>query len=50
MRDRVFWQDKSRSREEAIESEWHEEKDKHYCPECYSFDGETEAPMMGMSY
>ena len=43
----AFWQDKSISREFAIASEWHEERDKHYCPECYSFDEEPEAPMMG---
>jgi len=48
--DRVFWQDKSRSREEAIESEWHEEKDKHYCPECYSFDEETTINMKAKDF
>lgn len=31
-----FWSDESSAIENAIESEWHEEKGKHYCTNCHS--------------
>jgi len=36
----TFWADETTSKENAKESEWHEEEDKHYCPKCHSFDDE----------
>lgn len=36
-----FWtSDESGTEENATESEWHKEDDKHYCPDCHSFDDE----------
>ena len=37
-----FWSDESGAVENAMESEWIEEKGKHYCSECYEQDEETE--------
>lgn len=40
--DHSFWIDKSSAIEQAMDSEWIEEKGKHYCPNCYELDEETD--------
>lgn len=37
-----FWSDESSAIENAMESEWHEEKGKHYCTNCHSRNDETD--------
>ena len=32
------WLDEGTAKEQAMESEWAEIGDKHYCPDCYEFD------------
>lgn len=32
------WNDNSYARENAMESEWLEQDDKHYCPDCFTHD------------
>lgn len=32
------WPDKDGVEANAMESEWHKEDDRHYCPDCASFD------------
>ena len=32
------WVDEETVKEQAMESEWVEMGDKHYCPDCYEFD------------
>ena len=34
----VAWADKSHMETVAMESDWLKEGDKHYCPDCYSYD------------
>lgn len=34
----VAWLDEGTAKEQAMESEWIEIGDKHYCPDCYEFD------------
>lgn len=34
----VAWLDEGTAKEQAMESEWEEIGDKHYCPDCYEFD------------
>lgn len=34
----VAWLDEGTAKEQAMESEWAEIGDKHYCPDCYEFD------------
>lgn len=34
----VAWVDEGTAKEQAMESEWVEIGDKHYCPDCYEFD------------
>lgn len=36
------WVDICTAREQAMESEWVEIGDKHYCPDCYEFDDELD--------
>ena len=36
--DFAAWTDICTAREQAMESEWAEIGDKHYCPDCYEFD------------
>ena len=36
----IAWTDICSAREQAMESEWVEIGDKHYCPDCYDFDDE----------
>ena len=36
----VAWLDEGTAKEQAMESEWAEIGDKHYCPDCYEFDDE----------
>ena len=39
----AFWADKMTTIESAInDAQWHEEDDKHYCPDCHSFNDEDE--------
>ena len=38
----VAWLDEGTAKEQAMESEWVEICDKHYCPECYEFDEELD--------
>lgn len=33
-----FWADKNTTEDNANDSGWHIDGDKHYCPECHSFD------------
>lgn len=40
--DSVAWTDKQSARFYALESEWKEIGNKHYCPECYEFDEELD--------
>ena len=37
-----FWADENTTKENAMECEWHTEDDKHYCPDCHSFNDEDE--------
>ena len=32
------WNDMGWAQEEALESDWIKEEDKHYCPDCYEYD------------
>ena len=34
----VAWLEEGTAKEQAMESEWAEIGDKHYCPDCYEFD------------
>ena len=36
----VAWLDEGTAKEQAMESEWEEIGDKHYCQDCYEFDDE----------
>lgn len=38
--DIIAWTDICTAREQAMESEWVEIGDNHYCPDCYDFDDE----------
>ena len=38
----VAWVDEGTAKEQAMESEWAEIGDKHYCPDCYEFDEELD--------
>ena len=38
----VAWLDEGTAKEQAMESEWAEIDDKHYCPDCYEFDDELD--------
>ena len=38
----VAWDDKQLTIFYALESEWKEIGDKHYCPDCYEFDDELD--------
>lgn len=37
-----FWSDEHNAVEQAMDSEWIEEKNKHYCPNCYDYDEESD--------
>lgn len=37
-----FWSDESSAIENAMESEWIEQKNKHYCNNCHGVNGETD--------
>lgn len=32
------WNDENYAEENAMESDWHRQEDKHYCPDCYTYD------------
>ena len=34
----VAWSDESSAKDNAIDSEWIEENEKHYCPDCFEYD------------
>lgn len=38
----VAWLDEGTAKEQAMESEWAEIGDKHYCPDCYEYDDELD--------
>ena len=38
----VAWLDEGTAKEQAMQSEWAEIGDKHYCPDCYEFDDELD--------
>lgn len=38
----MAWLDEGTAKEQAMESEWTEIDDKHYCPDCYEFDDELD--------
>lgn len=40
--DSVAWTDKQSARFYALESEWKEIDNKHYCPDCYEFNDELD--------
>lgn len=40
--DIIAWVDECTTREQAMESEWIEIGDKHYCPDCYEFNDELD--------
>ena len=40
--EHAFWSDEGSAIDNAMESEWMEDKGKHYCTNCYDFDEETE--------
>ena len=40
--DHSFWIDENSAVEQAIESEWIEENNKHYCPNCYDYNEEED--------
>ena len=44
------WVDICTAREQAMESEWVEIGDKHYCPDCYEFDEELDEYVPKMIY
>lgn len=39
----VAWLDEGTAKEQAMENEWVEIGDKHYCPDCYEFDDNSES-------
>lgn len=43
------WNDEGYARETAIEADWHEDDDKHYCPDCYSYDDDGEVILKNRS-
>lgn len=38
----IAWLDEGTARGQALESEWIEIEDKHYCPDCYEFNDELD--------
>ena len=46
----VAWLDEGTAKEQAMESEWVEIGDKHYCPDCYEFDDELDEYVPKMIY
>lgn len=46
----VAWLDEGTAKEQAMESEWAEIGDKHYCPDCYEFDDELDEYVPKMIY
>lgn len=40
--DHSFWIDENSAIEQAIESEWIEENNKHFCPNCYDYNEEED--------
>lgn len=38
----ISWGDECTAKEQAMESEWEEIGDKHYCPDCYEFNEELD--------
>ena len=38
----IAWSDEGTAKEQALESEWVEIEDKHYCPDCYEFNDELD--------
>lgn len=48
--DFAAWTDICTAREQAMESEWAEIGDKHFCPDCYEFDDELDECIPKMIY
>ena len=48
--DFAAWTDICTAREQAMESEWTEIGDKHYCPDCYEFNDELDEYVPKMIY
>lgn len=44
------WLDEGTAKEQAMESEWAEIGDKHYCPDCYEFNDELDEYVPKMIY
>lgn len=44
------WVDECTAKEQAMESEWAEIGNKHYCPDCYEFDDELDKVVPKMIY
>jgi len=46
----IAWVDECTAKEQAMESEWAEIGDKHYCPDCYEFNDELDECVPKMIY
>ena len=46
----VAWSDEGTAKEQALESEWVEIEDKHYCPDCYEYNDELDEYVPKMIY
>ena len=46
----VAWLDEGTAKEQAMENDWIEIDNKHYCPDCYEFDRELEDYVPKMIY
>lgn len=46
----VAWVDECTAKEQAMENEWAEIGDKHYCPDCYEFNDELDEYVPKMIY
>ena len=44
--DITFWSDQTSSHDNAEESDWYIDGEKHYCPDCYSFDDDDNLVVM----
>ena len=44
--DTAFWSDRGYCIDNAEESDWYIDGEKHYCPDCYSFDDDDNLVVM----
>lgn len=45
-----FWNDENSAEENAMESEWIEEKGKHYCTKCYEYNDEKDENVIKLEF